>query len=252
MSEQTHVPMEDWNRLQHEVGRLRILVIIALLAVIWLAALFFLRKPDTSSKPESIIRAQGLVITDAQGHDRILIGAPVPASKDRTRKDDASDSIIFLGKTGADRVAFGQLPTLNIGGKTYKRRGNDDNYGMTLYDTKGSERGGMAFMGTGRVGIALDRATPPYEAIGLMVDDKENSAGMYINYGNPNAQGSAIELGADANSAHLQLNGNDGLPHAKLNLDGAGKPAWQFDDEESAAKSAAAAAATTAAQDGTH
>lgn len=238
MSEQTDVRMEDWIRLQREVARLRALVIIALLAVIALAAASLLRKQDTPTKPDTILRAQGLVITDAQGHDRILIGAPVPASKDRTRKDDASDGIIFLGKTGADRLALGQTPTLHIDGKTYKRRGDDDNYGMTLYDTKGSERGGMAFMGTGRVGLALDRATPPYEAIGLMVDDTENFAGMYINYGDPKAKDSAIELGTDANSVHIQLTGKDGLPRAKLNLDGANKPAWQFDDTDTAAKAA--------------
>jgi hypothetical protein len=236
MTEQTDFRLEDWSRLQREVGRLRVLVIIALLAVIALAALAFLRKSDAPSKPGTILRAQGLVITDAQGRDRILIGAPVPASKDRTRKDDASDSILFLGKTGADRVALGQLPTLHVNGKTYKRRGNDDNYGMTLYDTKGSERGGMAFMGTGRVGIALDRATPPYEAIGRMVDDKEGFAGMYINYGDPTARGSAIELGTDARSGHIQLNGTDGLPRARLDLDETNKPAWQFDDTASAAK----------------
>lgn len=244
MSEQSDVRMEDWNRLQREVGRLRVLVLIALLAVIALAALAFLRKPDTPGKSDTIIRTQGLVITDAQGHDRILIGAPVPASKDRTRTDDASDGIIFLGNTGADRLALGQLPTLHIDGKTYKRRGDGDNYGMTLYDTKGSERGGMAFMGTGRVGIALDRATPPFEAIGLMVDDKEDFAGMYINYGDPKARDSAIELGTDANSVHLQLNAKDGLPRAKLNVDGTNKPAWQFDDAASAASAAKAAKAT--------
>ncbi len=238
MSEQTDVRMEDWNRLQREVGRLRILVIIALLAVIALAALSYLRKPQASSKSETILRAQGLVITDAQGHDRILIGAPVPGSNDRTRKDDASDSIIFLGKTGADRLALGQLPSLHIDGKTYKRRGNDDNYGMTLYDTKGSERGGMSFMGTGRVGIALDRAAPPYEGIGLIVDDKSDFAGMYINYADPKAQDSAMEFGTDESSVHIKLNGKEGLPHAKLEVDGTGKPAWQFNDAASAKKAA--------------
>jgi hypothetical protein len=232
MSEQTEVRREEWNRLQGEVGRLRLLVIIALLAVIALAAMSLLRKPD------AIVRVQGIVITDAQGHDRILIGAPVPASKDRTRKDDASDGIIFLDKIGTDRLAVGQTPTLHIDGKTYKRRGDDNNYGMTLYDTKGSERGGMASMGTGRVGIALDRATAPYEAIGLMVDDEDNFAGMYINYGDPKAKGPGIELGTDANSVHVQLNGADGLSRAKLGVDGANKPAWQFDDAASAAKAA--------------
>lgn len=234
MSDRNDIRMEDWNRLQHEVARLRVLVIVALLAVIALAAMSLLRKPEAPAKPDAIIRTQGLVITDAQGHDRILIGAPVPASKDRTRKDDASDGIIFLGKTGADRLAVGQTPTLHIDGKTYKRRGDDNNYGMTLYDTKGSERGGMASMGTGRVGLALDRATPPYEAIGLMVDDQDNFAGMYINYGDPKARGAAFEMGTDAKTAHVQFNGTDGLARAQLNLDDANKPAWQFDDAASA------------------
>lgn len=233
----------DWNRLQRQVDRLRAGLIITLLLLAALAVTLFLHRPG------NIIRTQGIVIADAQGNDRMLIGAPVPASTDRTRKDDASDGIIFLGKTGADRLALGQLPTLHINGKTYKRRGDDDNYGMTLYDTKGNERGGMAFMGTGRVGIALDRATPPYEAIGLMVDDKENFAGMYINYGDPKARDSALELGTDADSGHIQLNGKDGLPHAMLKVDGKGKPAWQFDDAASAASAASGAKAGTG---GTH
>jgi hypothetical protein len=230
--------MENWNHLQNEVRRLRVLVIIALLAVIALAAASLLRKPDAPAKPDPVLRTQGLVITDAQGHDRILIGAPVPASNDRTRKDDASDGIVFLGKTGDDRLAVGQLPALRIGGKTYKRRGDGDNYGMTLYDPKGSERGGLASMGEGRVGLALDRATPPYEGIGLMIEDADNFAGMYINYGDPKAQDSAIELGTDADNVSIALKDKSGHPRAKLSLDGANKPAWRFDDAESAAKAA--------------
>ncbi|WP_426688866.1 hypothetical protein [Rhodanobacter ginsengiterrae] len=72
-----------------------------------------------------------------------------------------------------------------------------------------------------------------------MIDDQENFAGMYINYGDPKARDAAIEWGTDANSAHVQLNGKDGLPRAKLDLDGTSKPAWKFDDAASAAKSAA-------------
>jgi len=246
MPDQTDVRTEDWNRLQREVARLRVLVIIALLAVIGLAAVSLLRRPATPARPEAILRAQGLVITDTEGHDRILIGAPVPASKDRTRKDDASDGIIFLGKTGADRLAVGQLPTLHIDGKTYKRRGDGDNYGMTLYDTKGSERGGLAYMGSGRVGLALDRATPPYEAIGLMVNDSDNFAGMYINYGDPKGRDSAMELGTDTDSVSIALKDKDGHPRARLSLDGtSNKPAWKFDDAASAAEAAKADKAAT-------
>jgi hypothetical protein len=58
MSEQNDIRMEDWSRLQREVGRLRILVIIALLAVIALAAMSLLRKPDTPVKSDKILLAQ--------------------------------------------------------------------------------------------------------------------------------------------------------------------------------------------------
>jgi hypothetical protein len=238
------VRIEDWNRLQHEVARLRVLVILSLLAVVALAAVSLLRKPEAPAKPDAIIRTQGLVITDAQGHDRILIGAPVPASKDRTRKDDASDGIIFLGKTGADRLAIGQMPAPVIGGQTLKRIGDGDNYGLALFDKKGNERGGMAFLGMGRVVIGLDRAAPLSDAIGLMVDDRDGFAGMIMNYADGKVQAPALELGTTANEVHMQFYGKDNLPHAQLNFDGKGKPAWQFDDAASAAKAAKAAPTT--------
>ena len=235
MTANIDISAADWNRLQRQVGRLRAGLIITLLLLVGLAVILLLHRPG------DIIRTQGIVIVDAQGHDRMLIGAPVPASADRTRKDDRSDGIIFLGSTGADRLALGQMPAPFIGGKSYPRHNGGDGYGMTLYDTKGNERGGMGFLGMGRVGIALDRPTPPFDAIGMMVDDKEGFAGMMINYGDPKARDTAIELGTYANSAHIQLNGKDGLPHAMLNLDGEGKPAWQFDDAASAAKAASTA-----------
>ena len=77
-------------------------------------------------RPGNIIRTQGIVIVDAQGHDRLLNGAPVPASTDRTRKDDHPDGIILLGSSGADRLAVGQLPSPVIGGKSLKRIGDGD------------------------------------------------------------------------------------------------------------------------------
>jgi hypothetical protein len=178
------------------------------------------------------------VIVDAQGHERMLIGEPVPASKGRTRKDDASDGIVFLGKTGADRLALGQLPAPVIGGKTGKRICDGDNYGLVLFDKQGIERGGMAFLGMGRVVLGLDRAAPLSDAIGMMVDDKEGFAGMIVNYGDGKVQAPAFELGTTANEVHMQFYGKDNLPHAQLNFDGKGKPAWQFDDAESAAKAA--------------
>jgi hypothetical protein len=77
------------------------------------------------------------------------------------------------------------------------------------------------------------------------VDDKEDFAGLMINYGDPSAQDSAIELGTDPKSVHIKINGKDGLPRANLDFDGDHKPTWQFDDAASAAKAAKAAPTTT-------
>ncbi|MYG19561.1 MAG: hypothetical protein F4208_08355 [Gemmatimonadales bacterium] len=38
---------------------------------------------------DDVIRAQGLIIEDAAGRERILIGAPIPEASDRVRTDEA-------------------------------------------------------------------------------------------------------------------------------------------------------------------
>ena len=232
MVESIAIRTEDWNHLQRQISWLRRGLLVTLLLGVALAATLYVRSRD------SVIRTQGLVIVDAQGHDRILIGAPVPTSTNRSRKDSRTDGIVFLGQTGADRLAVGQTPPPVINGKTVTRIGDGDNYGLILFDKQGNERGGMAFMGMGRAVIGLDRAAPMSDAIGMMVDDKEGFAGLIVNYADRNVEAPAFELGATANEVHIQLYGKDNLPHAALNFDGHGKPAWQFDDAESAAKAA--------------
>jgi hypothetical protein len=86
----------------------------------------------------------------------------------------------------------------------------------------------------------------------MMVDDKEDFAGLMIDYGDPKAQDSAIELGTDPGSVYIKINGKDGLPRADLNFDGSNKPAWRFDDTASATKAAAAAKAAAATNSGSH
>ncbi len=239
MNDDNEISRQDLLGLQRQITWLRAGLIITVLLLAALAATWWVTR--TANDTAKIVRTQGIVIVDAQGHDRILIGAPVPASADRTRKDDASDGIVFLGTTGADRLAVGQMPSPVINGKTYPRLGDGDNYGTALYDKKGNERGGMAFMGMGRVVIGLDRAAPLSDAIGLMVDDKEGFAGMIVNYADGKVQAPAFELGTTANEVHMQFYGKDNLPHAQLNFDGKGKPAWQFDDAQSAAQAAKSA-----------
>ena len=240
MTDNDTLDRQDLVALQRQITWLRTGLIITVLLLAALAAVLWIN--HAASQTDRIIRTQGIVIVDAHGHDRILIGAPVPASSSRTRKDDASDGIVFLGSTGADRLALGQMPSPVINGKAFPRIGDGDNYGMALYDKTGNERGGMGFLGMGRVVISLDRAAPMSDDIGMMVDDKDGFAGMIVKYADSKVQAPAFELGATANEVHMQFYGKDNLPHAQLNFDGKGKPAWQFDDAESAAQAAKTAA----------
>jgi hypothetical protein len=102
-----------------------------------------------SSTP--IIRAKGIVIEDAQGKDRILIGAPIPASTHRVRTDTTlvrkhwasrfgdeandymawykdythtTDGMVIMNEDGFDRVVIGDKVTdPNIGKRMFEMAG---------------------------------------------------------------------------------------------------------------------------------
>ncbi|MDD2793420.1 MAG: hypothetical protein PHD73_09575 [Sediminibacterium sp.] len=96
----------------------------------------------------SIIRAKGIIIEDENGRDRILIGSPIPFSKDRIRTDttlvrqywakqfknpdqymewykkykNSAEGIVFMNEKGFDVVQVGDNGSLRIG--MAKKRGN--------------------------------------------------------------------------------------------------------------------------------
>ncbi len=94
------------------------------------AALLACALSSFRSPEDEVLRARGLVIVDAQGRDRILIGAPVPASDERIRTDlekakaswgkvyggdmepyrkveNGTNGILILDEAGHDRIALG-------------------------------------------------------------------------------------------------------------------------------------------------
>ena len=133
-----------------------------------------------STQEARVIRARGIVIEDARGRDRILIGAPVPQSKARVRTDLARveqswakrypnpkqymeyykgyrhsvHGMIVLDENGQDRLALGDsVPDPNIG----KRIGPAT--GITVNDAQGFERSGYGMLtvqGKDRVVLGLD------------------------------------------------------------------------------------------------
>ncbi|WP_400191481.1 hypothetical protein [Hymenobacter sp. B81] len=116
-----------------------------------------------SSAQKGVIRVKGIVIEDAQGRDRILIGAPIPDSRQRVRTNPAkakqawagrlggekymanyatynhsANGIVFLNEQGFDKVVVGEtMPDPNTGKRLVKSAG------MTFNDDRGFERGGV-------------------------------------------------------------------------------------------------------------
>jgi len=87
-------------------------------------------------KASGILRTHGIVITDAQGHDNILIGTSAIATAKSTSSYGRTNSIVFLNPAGGYHLALGQTPEPVVNGKAIGTRiGNGDNYGVTLYDT---------------------------------------------------------------------------------------------------------------------
>ncbi len=164
---------EEFAALRREVRRLRLGMSVAGVALMVLTVAAF-----RTAQP-GVLRARGLVIVDASGRDRILIGAPIPASTGRVRTDSARvariwgprfpkayatyyqsyrhsmHGMLVLDERGFDRLAIGDsVPDPNIG----RRLGAST--GLVINDSLGFERTGYGKLtvgGVDRVVLGLDR-----------------------------------------------------------------------------------------------
>jgi hypothetical protein len=187
----------DLDSLRRDVRFLKAYALCAtvIVATLLLAA-FRPHAPD-------IIRARGLIIEDAAGRERILIGAPIPAAKNRVRTNlervrtiwgprfpkEYMDyyatyrhdvhGMVVLDENGFDRVAIGDsVPDPNIGKRIAPSAG------IVINDAQGFERTGWGILrfakGNYRVVLGLDRRS---EAVALLVDDTTNSSGVQVSDG---------------------------------------------------------------------
>jgi hypothetical protein len=190
--------MEDRiEKLERDLRRMKLYATLLTL-VIGLGALAAFRQVEQDSQ---VLRARGIVIEDARGRDRILIGAPIPASKSRMRTDLARveqswatrypnpkqymeyyrgyrhtvHGILVLDENGHDRLAVGDsVPDPNIG----KRIGPGT--GVTINNAQGFERSGYSLLtvqGKDRVVLGLD--DDEGEGIALSLVD-EGHVGMMM------------------------------------------------------------------------
>jgi hypothetical protein len=144
-------------------------VLAAVTAAIVIGVMFFsVHSHSSRAESNGILRSKGLIVEDANGRERILIGAPVPVVSGRKRQD-STVGLLVLGESGADRIAIGApFPDPQSQGKTFDRIGRGA--GLVFDDANGDERGGFGVMDNdGRATFGLDYPHGTGEAITLGV-----------------------------------------------------------------------------------
>src|SRR4051812_49352041 len=196
------------RHLEHQLRRLRhAVVVLGGILCVTLAATWVQLPVLKAQGADRILRARGLIIEDEAGHERILIGAPVPAAANRVRTNEArvrqlwgrrfpdtdrymgfykdyrhsTNGILILDDQGFDRVALGDpVPDPNIG----KRVGPST--GMVVNDEQGFERTGYGLItvdGKHRVVLGLDSA--------------QGQEGLTLSFSMRGPSASAFEIGND-------------------------------------------------------
>jgi len=180
--EHYHSVSSPEHRIECLESRLRILQFAGSLGLFGcLLVGYFLLQPRSATADGSgqVLRVRGLIVEDAQGRPRILLGAPVPKVIGRKRQDDDT-GIILVGENGADRVAIGiPTPAPQSGGKVGQRI--SPGAGLVVDDPDGNERGGIGVLDNGRGGVCLDYPEPSSRdaiCLGVLPD---GLAGLIIN-----------------------------------------------------------------------
>jgi len=204
------------SALEKKYARLRMGFFASVLLVISCLVYFGLVQTRTFG----LIRAKGIIIEDAAGKDRILIGAPIPFSADRVRTDTAlvrqywakgygsreddfmgwyrdyyhgTDGMVIMNESGFDRVLVGdKLADPNSGKRLFQIAG------ITWNDKEGWELGGAgvntASDGKARSVIGLDNDNG--EAVHLVALEDGTNALIIAGTNGRLMIGSAREPGA--------------------------------------------------------
>ena len=221
------------KKLQHEMRILK--AVCVFLSIAFTSSLFLAFTYQRNS--DEIIRTKGLIVTDENGKDRILIGAPVPSSENRIRSsfekaksawgkrfpsfdwyknlNNETNGMIILDEHGYDKIAIGDpVPDPNIGKRIAP------SVGFVINDTEGFERSGWGFFpDKNRIVLGLDSPTGSEGVILCILED--GSTGLNLASGKNNiyvgsapANGMITELPETFNG--LLIRDSSGIKH-KIN-----------------------------------
>jgi hypothetical protein len=202
---------------------------LGFVVVIWLSTIHQGTQVLAQSSPQTL-RVRGLIIEDAEGRPRILLGAPFPSVKERTRQDARTTSILFLDEKGHDRLTLGEELEPQIGGKVpVGVHRIASGFGVVIHDGTGDERGAYGWLSNGRALITLDR--PGTEAFAAMVNDKTGETKLSLGFPPEVANDtSAIEIGTKASSSFLRFNGKSGTSLAVFDTEDGKNPSFKTFD----------------------
>ena len=167
-----------------------------------------------------VLRARDLVIEDGIGRDRIVLGDA--ASGGSTATDAMSETLVFKGENGRERVVLGKEPGPRLQGQTYHRIAQG--WGMLIYDPDGDERGGFNYLDGRGASISIDR--PTGDAVGMLIDERSGLAKFVLNYDNQgkiDSSPTALEVSTTGDRASIEVSNRNGSPAGTLTASGQGK-----------------------------
>lgn len=167
------IVLERLERLESKLQIFKVgFLITFLLLAATLAAVFF---GFPAKADDGILRAKGLVINDEQGRPRIVMGAPAPKVKGRTRSDELT-GIVYLDENGADRLTFGKEPDpMTAEGVKPRRVGGA---GILIHDKQGIERGGYSVLDDETAALTVDYPKTG-EAVALSANNMFSAIGLF-------------------------------------------------------------------------
>lgn len=209
---------ERLEALEKSVSHWRLISVLEMVGVLALAGLCFLRLGSSVQAKDEIVRTRGLIIEDANGRARVLLGAPLPEASDRLRKDNGYEAMVFLDEKGNDRLSLGEMLPAQINGAVPKRRSRiAQGFGFIIDDPIGNERGGFSFLDNGRALLSLDR--PNGDAWSALVDDSNGFAGTLSIYDRTVGHGATgIFSGTQGKRAFVDIKGVDDNPRGEFEV----------------------------------
>jgi hypothetical protein len=175
---------------------------------------------DAGPATPDVLRVRGLVIVDDQGRDRISIGAPWPAPRGRTSALQGVGMLI-VDTAGVDRLNVASPAPGPPGGGERIAVAN----GVTWYDGRGNERGGIGYLDNGRSVMMLDNNHG--EGAGVFSFDNGYVGMGVLREGQFRA---LMQFDPDSNATSLVLSDEQGRPRARLSVGPDGAPALTFLD----------------------